>query len=202
MGDVEGLAVEAIRQQHVRCQRVLQREALRQAVLRAQDDEGRVLLGTHAGHDELLIEVAKAPSAPAETSPAPGGHAVEVRDLLYALERSELRSEPGGTLDVAVDGDLDALGLRRKAEGEVHQSEAREVVDFDLTGRQGRGLSHAAGLPGRGSGHDSPIPPMSQRPYRRATLSCVMAARVLAGQSLNISSSTSDEHGQVESVCG
>ena len=85
---------------------------------------------------------------PTETSPRPGRHAVEVRDLFHAFERFELRREARGTLHVSVDGDLDALGLRREAEGEVQESEAREVLDLDLTGRKGRGLLHAAGLPG------------------------------------------------------
>jgi hypothetical protein len=71
---------------------------------------------------------------------------VEVRDLFHTHERSELRPEPRGTFYVTVDGDLDALGLRREAEGEVRESEAREVIDLDLAGREGRGLLHEAAL--------------------------------------------------------
>jgi len=111
VGDAEAFAVEVIRQQHVGRQRVFQGEALREAVLRAQDDEGRARLRAHTGHDELLVEVAKPPSAPAQTALRPGRHTVEVRDLLHTLERSE---------------------LLREAEGEVRESEAREVVDLDL----------------------------------------------------------------------
>jgi hypothetical protein len=78
---------------------------------------------------------------------------MEVRDLFHALQRFELFPEPRGVFYVSIDRDLDPLGLRREAEGEVRQSEAREVIDLDLAGRKRRGLVHPAGLPGNNLGN-------------------------------------------------